>query len=176
LAFILVDLDHFKAVNDQHGHAAGDEALRQAAEILRGACRETDAVARWGGEEFLVVARRVDREAVEAIARKVQNAFHNHPFELPDGSVVRMTCSAGFAVFPLDPADPAAFRWEETLEAADLCLYAAKKSGRDAWVGVFGPAGSGMDGFRIVDIPDLVEEGRIELRSSVPRDRLYWSA
>lgn len=178
LGLLMVDLDSFKTVNDHHGHACGDAVLRQSAEILRNACRETDAVARWGGEEFLVVARRVERESVEGIARKIQNAFHNHPFELPDGGVIRLTCSVGFAVFPLNPADVAAFRWEETLEAADICLYAAKKSGRDAWVGVFGRPGQGqaLDGFKVVDLPDLVEGGRIELRSSVSRDRLHWSA
>ncbi|MBK8727386.1 MAG: diguanylate cyclase [Holophagaceae bacterium] len=178
LGLLVVDLDHFKFVNDTHGHAAGDAVLRQAAEVLRGACRESDTVARWGGEEFLIVARRVDRESVEAIARKVQDAFHNHPFELPDGGVIRRTCSIGFAVHPINPVDPAAFRWDETLEAADLCLYAAKNSGRDAWVGVFCDAGQGetLGAVRIIDLPDLVEEGRISLRSSVPADRLYWNA
>ncbi len=178
LGFLMVDLDHFKAVNDNHGHACGDAVLRQAAEILRNACRETDAVARWGGEEFLVLARRVDRESVAAVARKIQNGFHNHPFELPDGSVIRLTCSVGFAVYPLNPGEPAAFRWEETLEAADLCLYAAKKSGRDAWVGAFAlPAqAAGLDGFRVVDLPDLAADGRLELRSSLPRDRVCWTS
>jgi hypothetical protein len=84
----------------------------------------------------------------------------------------------GFAVHPLNPLDPGAFRWEETLEAADLCLYAAKKSGRNAWVGVFGdPERPGDPGpMRVVDLPDLVRAGRLELRSSLPADEINWSA
>jgi diguanylate cyclase (GGDEF)-like protein len=178
LGLLLVDLDHFKAVNDTHGHAAGDAVLKQAAELLLGVCRETDAVARWGGEEFLVVARRVERGAMDSIARKIRDAFENHPFVLPDGGVIRKTCSLGFAVHPLNPLDPGAFRWEETLEAADLCLYAAKKSGRNAWVGVFGdPERHGDPGpMRVVDLPELVRADRLELRSSLPADEINWSA
>lgn len=177
LGLLLVDLDHFKAVNDTHGHAAGDAVLRQSAEVLRNACRETDTVARWGGEEFLVVAHRVDRGTVDAIARKIHDAFFNHPFELPEGGVIRLTCSVGFVALPLLPTDAMALGWEATLEAADHCLYAAKHSGRDAWVGVYGtPERRFTLGPHFVhDLAQLVRTGQLTLSASLPADRIVWT-
>jgi len=178
LGLLLVDLDHFKDVNDTYGHAAGDEVLPQSAEILSLTARESDHESRGRGEACLVVARRVDRETVDAVARKVHDAIHNHPFTLPDGGVIRLTCSVGFAAYPLDPRDPAAFRWEECLEAADLCLYAAKKSGRDAWVGILADltAEGTLGTVKITDLPSLLTKGRVILRSSVPEGEVVWTA
>jgi len=97
---MLLDIDHFKAVNDAHGHAAGDAVLQQFGELLRRTCRDSDIVVRWGGEEFLVLARNADREHAHALATQLCEAIRAHPFVLDDGTVLRKTCSTGVTAFP----------------------------------------------------------------------------
>ena len=172
LAFLLIDLDHFKAVNDTYGHGAGDAVLQQTGALLRRACRESDTVVRWGGEEFLVVAKATGREHAETIARHIQEEFHALAFDLPNGEHLPKTCSIGFSAFPVLHDFPEAFRWEEAVEVADQCLYAAKKSGRDAYVGIWAPHSSTpetLDGRLLKDLPGLVEEGVLQLRTSFPQ-------
>jgi predicted signal transduction protein with EAL and GGDEF domain len=91
---------------------------------------------RWGGEEFLVVARFVDRRDAPELAEKIRAAIAGHDFRLPDGTAIQRTGSIGFAAFPFSPAQPRAVAWEEVVDAADHGLYAAKRSGRNRWVGV----------------------------------------
>lgn len=136
LVFLLLDLDHFKSVNDTYGHAAGDAVLVQIAEVLRSVFRSSDHVVRWGGEEFLVVARFVDRRDAPDLAEKVRAAVAAHPFRLEDGRILQKTCSIGFATYPFAPDRPHAVGWEEIVDLADLGLYAAKRSGRNRWVGI----------------------------------------
>ena len=136
LLFLLLDLDHFKSVNDTYGHAAGDAVLVQTAAILSATFRAADHVVRWGGEEFLVVARFVDRAEGADLAEKIRAAIAAHDFRLADGTVLKRTCSIGFAAYPFSPTQPRAIGWEEVVDIADLGLYDAKRSGRDRWVGV----------------------------------------
>jgi len=136
LVFLLLDLDHFKSVNDTHGHAAGDAVLIQTAALLRSVVRAGDYVVRWGGEEFLVVARFIDRGDATDLAEKIRSAIAEHDFRLPDGTTIRRTVSIGFAAFPFSPARPRAVTWEEVVDAADHGLYTAKRSGRNNCVGV----------------------------------------
>jgi len=169
LVVLLLDLDHFKRVNDTYGHAAGDAVLVQMAAVLRGVFRAADIVARWGGEEFLVVARFVDRARGAELAEKVRAEVAAHAFTLPDGTSLRKTCSVGFAVYPFAVRDPVPVGWERVVHAADLALYVAKRRGRDCWVGV-APAG-GRDGDRAlasleVDAEGAVSEGSVVLSSS----------
>ncbi len=138
LVFALVDLDHFKAVNDTYGHAAGDAVLVQAASVLRTSLRASDTLVRWGGEEFLVVMRFVDREQAAPLAEKLRAALENHAFLLADGTTLRRSGSIGFAPFPFSTAHPAAASWEDVVQVADCCLYAAKRAGRNRCVGVEG--------------------------------------
>lgn len=135
LCLLMVDLDHFKMVNDEHGHAAGDSVLRQVADVMRATCRASDVVVRWGGEEFLIVARNTDRGHAHMLAQQVCEAVRSHRFDLGNGVVLNKRCSVGFTAFPLLPGAPERFGWEQALELADQCLYAAKNSGRDGWVG-----------------------------------------
>jgi diguanylate cyclase (GGDEF)-like protein len=136
LVFLLLDLDHFKSVNDTYGHAAGDAVLVQTAAVLRRVLRSSDHVVRWGGEEFLVVVRFASRKEAPALAEKVRAAMAGHSFQLPDGTVLRRTCSIGFATFPFVSARPRSIAWEEVVDHADFGLYAAKRNGRDRWVGI----------------------------------------
>ena len=136
LILLVVDLDHFKAVNDHHGHDAGDRVLVQATEILRTVCRKSDFVVRWGGEEFLIVSRFVSRLGAAALAERIRTSVRQHSFDVGDGVLLQQTCSIGFASFPLLEEHPEEFCWQDVVAVADRALYVAKESGRDRWVGV----------------------------------------
>jgi diguanylate cyclase (GGDEF)-like protein len=133
---IMVDIDLFKSINDHHGHYAGDMVLQQVASILQRSTRESDIVARWGGEEFLVVARNAARADATILPERIRSAMEAHPFDVGAAEPIRCTCSLGLSVFPLSPGEPDRFTWEQIVEIADACLFAAKHSGRNAWVGI----------------------------------------
>ncbi len=123
VAVVLVDLDGFKAVNDRHGHAAGDALLRQVGERLRRTLRETDTVARLGGDEFAVVVEDLRRpEDAAIVGRKIQDAVA--PSFVFDGAPVEVTASIGTALYPRDGD-----RAEQLIERADAAMYRAKGEG-----------------------------------------------
>lgn len=153
LLLFLVDLDHFKAVNDQYGHGAGDRLLVEAARRLQAVTRGSDLVVRWGGEEFLIVARASSRVEAGAFAARVLEAVGGRPYELGDPGqsseaaeslTVGRTCSVGWAPFPWFPDDPQALGFDQVLTLADHALYLAKSTGRDRAVGVL-PLGPGAE-------------------------------
>ncbi len=146
LVFFMVDLDHFKEVNDRHGHAGGDAVLVQMQERLREVFRESDYLIRWGGEEFLVLARATHRDEAKVVAERIRQAVSGREFVLPDGSRLHKTCSIGFACFPFLPDAPRLLSWSEVVELADQGLYLAKRSGRDAWAAVYGTDKTRTDG------------------------------
>jgi diguanylate cyclase (GGDEF)-like protein len=122
---VLLDVDHFKSVNDRYGHAVGDQVLRGVAGVLRASTRPGDTIARLGGEEFVIVLPGADREQARLRAETVRRAcgLWDHP--VPDG-ILRVTVSAGVAAGPADGLDGTTL-----LEACDRALYAAKEAGRD---------------------------------------------
>jgi len=136
LIFFLIDIDHFKQVNDQYGHGAGDAVLSQMRDRLRGIFRESDYVIRWGGEEFLAVARGTRRDRAADLAERVRMAVAGKQFALPDGRLLPKTCSVGYACFPLSRRFPRALDWQAAREVADACLYLVKNGGRNGWCGV----------------------------------------
>jgi len=148
--FLLLDIDAFKRINDRHGHAAGDAVLVQFGARLRAVLRESDYLVRWGGEEFLAVARDTDRAQAAEMAERMRTAIADQPFRLDDGALLDVTCSIGFACVPFEPERPLARSWQQVVHLADLALYAAKRSGRNAWVGVHPPTGRGAAGQRVV--------------------------
>jgi diguanylate cyclase (GGDEF)-like protein len=121
LALVMLDLDRFKAVNDDNGHAVGDAVLRAAAGVLRGNLRSFELVYRVGGEEFLVLMPGVDRQGGRVVAERLCSAMHA---ARPAGLVV--TASFGVAV-----AHGAAVAFDPLFDAADQALYAAKRGGRN---------------------------------------------
>ncbi len=129
-ALLLLDLDHFKRVNDRHGHNAGDAVLVEVAHRLGKAVREADLVCRWGGEEFLVFAPHLHGEALDAMAQRLLDAISAEPVLLPDGSSLQVTGSLGYAAFPLPPHQ-VAVGWEQALNLVDLALFIGKDAGRD---------------------------------------------
>ena len=136
ILFIMVDVDHFKSVNDTYGHSVGDLVLRQVSHILEVATRDSDTLVRWGGEEFLVVARNACRQDYATVVERIRSQIEQWEFDIGLGKTIRKTCSLGFAFFPLIPGYPEHMVWERVVGLADQCLYAAKHSGRNAWVGL----------------------------------------
>lgn len=131
---LLLDIDHFKWVNDTHGHSAGDAVLKELAGILISQCRVADKIIRWGGEEFLIAVKGIQADQVQLLAERIRRAVEAHSFTIETGAVIRCTCSIGMAFLPLSPG-ASSVSWESVVSLADLCLYAAKKSGRNRWVG-----------------------------------------
>ena len=136
LLVFLVDLDHFKRINDTHGHAAGDAVLVQAAQRLREVFRDSDTLVRWGGEEFLAIARASNRSHGSELAERLRDRLSEQPYALGPGlPSTAVTASIGFVAYPPDPAHPSAWDWAALLQLADAALYAAKDQGRNGWVG-----------------------------------------
>lgn len=133
-SLLLVDLDHFKRVNDMHGHSAGDAVLVAMAQRLQQALRPEDLTVRWGGEEFLVCVRYLPQEQVEALAERLLGTLGGAPV-LHAGVPILVTASIGFATFPLAPArEPVG--WERAVDLVDTALYLAKAHGRNRAYGV----------------------------------------
>jgi diguanylate cyclase (GGDEF)-like protein len=133
ILFALVDIDHFKTINDTYGHKAGDRVLQQVAQVLTALVRGGDYIARWGGEEFLLVFRPMPHRFVEVIGERTRAAIANHVFDLGDGTTQRLTCSVGIAEYPLFRNAQRRFGWEQMIELADGALYWRKQHGRDGW-------------------------------------------
>jgi diguanylate cyclase (GGDEF)-like protein len=137
LAIMIIDLDALKPINDQHGHAAGDDVIIEIAKTLRQAIRPDDVLARWGGDEFVVVAQAQHVEHACMLAERVRERIAKMKCVLPRGAVVRTSCSIGLTCLPFVPGNPEAVSWEHAIKIADLALYRAKR-GRNAWRGWFG--------------------------------------
>jgi diguanylate cyclase (GGDEF)-like protein len=135
-ALFLLDVDHFKHVNDTFGHAAGDLVLKMIAESLRVALRETDMIVRWGGEEFLAFLPAIPRHGVEEIARRILTSISSQSIAYQE-SVINVNVSVGFAPFPLIPGGTA-LPWERAVNLVDMALYLAKAHGRNRAYGVRG--------------------------------------
>lgn len=126
LSVLMADLDHFKHVNDDHGHQAGDAVLRGVADVLRSSLRATDVGGRYGGEEFIVVLAHNDVEGARQLAERWRTAVENTPFAIPGGGVAEVTISIGVAG-SVGPEIEAT----DLVAAADAALYAAKQWGRN---------------------------------------------
>jgi diguanylate cyclase (GGDEF)-like protein len=136
LIFFLIDIDHFKLVNDRFGHQGGDALLVEVAARISSAIRYSDVLIRWGGEEFLVVSRFTDRESAEILTKRILQAIGGEEFQLASGRI-RRTCSIGWAAFPWRPECPESVSHAEILQLADKALYEAKKGGRNMAIGLF---------------------------------------
>jgi diguanylate cyclase (GGDEF)-like protein len=133
MLFAVVDIDHFKQVNDRYGHRAGDLVLQQFAQVLARLVRTGDYVARWGGEEFLLVFRPMPQRDVGTIGERIRAAVVSHAFDLGNGMVLPLTCSIGISQYPIVHDDGAQLGWESMVELADEALYYVKAHGRDGW-------------------------------------------
>ncbi|RYG25976.1 sensor domain-containing diguanylate cyclase [bacterium] len=126
LGCIMIDVDHFRDFNEQEGHDAGDEVLRQVAEALRSSVRPYDLAARYGGEEFTVLVPGASSAGVRGLAERLRDRIAARPFVTSGGREVPLTVSVGCAVYPAQGSDAPSL-----LKAADVALYEAKRTGRN---------------------------------------------
>ncbi len=127
LSLLMIDLDEFKRINDEHGHQAGDGVLRAIAGALRAAVRTSDIVARYGGDEFVVLMPDTDADEATQVAQRAASAVADLAHPMSDGSVVNVSCSVGLALHPRDGRSGKAL-----LQAADAAMYTHKRSRSEA--------------------------------------------
>jgi two-component system cell cycle response regulator len=127
LAMLLLDLDHFKLINDTYGHLAGDDVLFAVATLLQRAVRSVDTVARYGGEEFVIVLPETGKQGAIAFAERIRDRLAAHRFSVGVRQDLRVTASIGVATYPSTGLDSV----EDLFRAADSALYRAKGSGRN---------------------------------------------
>ena len=126
LSVLFIDMDGFKNVNTLHGHLAGSRALVEAAGVIRSCARETDVVARFGGDEFSLILPDTGREGAVAVAERIRARMRAFPFLGEEGLALHLTASIGIATLPDLTATA-----EELLKAADTAMYRVKNSGKD---------------------------------------------
>ena len=127
LSLLMVDLDHFKTVNDRHGHLAGDEVLRKVASLLSGIVRSIDVVARYGGEEFVIALPETVSDGAVVFAERLRERVAQEGLKVASDSDFHLTCSVGVATFP----SPHVASLEALFARADEALYRAKSGGRN---------------------------------------------
>jgi diguanylate cyclase (GGDEF)-like protein len=132
LTLAMADLDHFKRVNDRHGHLAGDSLLRRIAQVLAAGLRGTDWIGRYGGEEFLLLLPETDLEGAAAVAEKIRHQVQGTPVPLEGGAAIHVTVSIGLgSLSDLLQGAPGKVTGRDLIAAADRSLYAAKEAGRN---------------------------------------------
>lgn len=132
LVCLMLDIDHFKRVNDNWGHAAGDTVLREIAHRVESQVRASDVAARYGGEEFVVLLPGTDVASALLLAERIRSAVSASPIELPNGDSITITASIGISeVQPAPEADDLKTVGDSLIARADVALYAAKSAGRD---------------------------------------------
>lgn len=133
-ALVLADIDRFKQINDTYGHAAGDAVLRSVAARLREALRETDVIARWGGEEFLVLLPAVPDGTLEALVARIMSSVADVPIAIGNRHIA-VTLSAGFARLPVSVSSRP-LSWQRLVNLVDVLLYRSKSGGRNRATGL----------------------------------------
>jgi diguanylate cyclase (GGDEF)-like protein len=126
-SLIIIDVDHFKKINDTYGHHAGDTVLKEIARLLKSRLRKTDVLCRVGGEEFVALCKRAGRTEAMDLAEKLRRSVENTPFEAR-GHTINVTVSAGVSTVP-DPNNTRTA--DDFYHCADIALYTSKKSGRN---------------------------------------------
>lgn len=131
LTLLMIDIDHFKPVNDEYGHPVGDVVLRELAQIFISALRETDCICRYGGEEFAIILPETDSATAQPIAERIRQSVEANDFKVLGSSPIGITISVGCASIHRQVINP-----QRLLDRADKCLYAAKNEGRNRVVSV----------------------------------------
>lgn len=132
---MILDIDHFKHINDTLGHAGGDAVLVEIAKRLRAAVRESDLVMRWGGEEFLIFSPKASVEHLQILAQRVLKAIGATPMEVA-GAPMTVTATGGFLTLPFSGLPESVCNWEKAVLIADMALYLGKVNGRNRAYGL----------------------------------------
>ncbi len=174
LVFMVLDIDKFKSVNDTYGHAAGDIVLKEVARIMKLACRKSDYVVRWGGEEFMVVARFLSRSNAKSLTERIRAKVEATKIDIGDDTHINVTCSLGYAGFPFNKNNPNQYEWESVIKIADMALYASKYSGRNAWIGM---VQTDQDVDTVEDVKQLALNGKTKMETSFKSvDDINWNS
>ena len=165
LGVFMIDVDHFKRVNDAHGHEAGDAVIVEIARRLQAMMRQSDSVARWGGEEFLIITRQSRRADAFPLAERIRQTIEQTAFAFPAGPHIKKTVSIGFCHYPFLCQGDEKLNWHQVVAMADTALYLAKHNGRNLVIGIEpGPvpfAGAGQE--LLADLAAAVKKGFIQL-------------
>jgi diguanylate cyclase (GGDEF)-like protein len=176
LLCLMIDLDGFKKINDTFGHAAGDQVLVETCNALSTIVRQSDTVIRWGGDEFLVLARSTGRASAHILAERIRETISGLKVRVSPDQVARVGCSLGYAFYPFLPSAPRLMIWEQVLKVADRALYMAKASGKDAWVGISGKECARRPALleTLLSEPEsLYREGAIEISSNLEVEEIW---
>jgi len=131
MGVFMIDLDHFKTVNDTYGHQAGDTVLVNISRILAKQIRADDYIVRWGGEEFLIILNKTNPEYLDVLARKILKAVSKTPLRINDETTLYKTCSVGYCTLPLHAKTPNLLNLEQIINISDYAMYLAKENGRN---------------------------------------------
>ncbi|WP_374569059.1 diguanylate cyclase domain-containing protein [Ideonella sp.] len=159
VSLLLLDVDHFKRVNDTHGHAAGDAVLVEMTQRLQAMLRDGDAVVRWGGEEFLLILPGTDANGLQVVAERALAAIGQAPIDLSPGKRLAIRASAGGVTWRAGGGTP----WADRLALADAALYQAKADGRNRAISALADEAFSEDALQ--QLPSLVAQGRVHLKT-----------
>ncbi len=165
LGVFMIDVDHFKRVNDAHGHEAGDAVIVEIARRLQAMMRQSDSVARWGGEEFLIITRQSRRADAYPLAERIRQTIEHTDFVVSPGQHIKKTISIGFCHYPFLLEGEEKLSWHQVVAMADTALFLAKHNGRNLVIGIEpGPTPFHGDGQELLaDLAAAVNKGTIGL-------------
>ena len=127
VCFLVLDIDHFKNINDTYGHDVGDKVLKKVIEVIKNLVRKEDIIIRWGGEEFIIVLSNISTKKAVEIAERIRKRVEQTPIKVDKNKTLRITVSVGVACSEKEKT----FRFEKLFEIADRRLYEAKNRGRN---------------------------------------------
>jgi len=166
LLFLMIDIDNFKQINDKRGHAVGDRILVAFGQRLAEFCRAEDILVRWGGEEFLLVVNDIDPARGADLAERTCRAVSEKPLLTSDNEDLDVTCSVGYAPWPLLETAAKPNSWELTVDLADRALYAAKAAGKNRWRGLLAGPNATSDQldkpYSTMALHQMIERGILE--------------
>tara|TARA_R110002073_G_scaffold4833_10_gene30827 strand:+ start:2264 stop:5659 length:3396 start_codon:yes stop_codon:yes gene_type:complete len=168
LFLMMIDLDGFKAINDNFGHQAGDLALLEVKDRLLAACRKSDVVVRWGGDEFLIIGHARTMEGAEQFTEKIRLSLCSLSYDLGNRDVGHLSGSIGIAPIPFVEGKMEFASWEQICSIADMAAYVAKDTGKNGWVSLSGTSLLGKD--ELVDLKEhlseRINERKLRVKSS----------
>ena len=173
IMLLMLDLDRLKTVNDRYGHPVGDTVILAAANALKQIFRRSDIIVRWGGDEFLVIAHRVNLQGARSLARRIATAFRSLELDAPGKPSPDVGCSIGFTFFPFEKSSPDGLGWYDCVAIADRALYVAKGQDRNAWAGIVrgdGPCPPELLSLIRHDLTGCLESGLVRLVTSTERE------
>ena len=170
LGIFIFDVDHFKKVNDNYGHTAGDEVLVEMSKRINSIVRDCDLLIRWGGEEFLFVARMTSKKEKYELADRLLKAVNSSPFVVSDGALtLKVTCTIGVVEFPFVSFNLADV-WPRLISIADAALYFGKSKGRNCWISVSNESVSNEEQLQTVTSQSLeqsINERQVSVKTSL---------